>query len=141
MCNAGCKVTFKKLDEGKSHPTRIQGHHNRIVDVNLQEKQQARPISQPCIRAINEISNNIPKPPLEVELMDSLQLAVHALKFMMQTTGPKEVLHNLIKISTATEIAMFYCQVLCSPPKSTLLKAIKNKQLVTFPGLTYELIK
>ena len=35
---------------------------------------------------------------------------------------------------------MWYHQVLCSPPKTTLLKAIKNNQLKTFPGLTYELI-
>ena len=35
---------------------------------------------------------------------------------------------------------MYYHRILCSPPKSTLLKAIRNKQLDSFPGLTYELI-
>ncbi len=35
---------------------------------------------------------------------------------------------------------MFYHQCLCSPPKSTLLKALKNSQLKSFSGLTYELI-
>ena len=35
---------------------------------------------------------------------------------------------------------MWYHQVLCSPPKITLLKVIKNGQLKTFPGLSYELI-
>ena len=30
--------------------------------------------------------------------------------------------------------------MLCSPPKSALLKAINNNQLTSFPGLTYDLI-
>ena len=60
---------------------------------------------------------------------------------MMSTTGTKEMIFNLIKTSDPVELAMFYHQVLCSPPKSTLMKAIKNGQLRTFPGLTYELIR
>jgi len=39
---------------------------------------------------------------------------------------------------------MYYHQCLGSPPKSTILKALRNKtgenQLKTFPGLTFELI-
>ena len=41
---------------------------------------------------------------------------------------------------TKPELAMFYHQCLGSPPKPTLLRAIKNGQLSSFPGLTYELI-
>ena len=35
---------------------------------------------------------------------------------------------------------MYFHQCLCSPPKSALLKAIRNKQLDSIPVLTYELI-
>ena len=35
---------------------------------------------------------------------------------------------------------MYLHQCLCSPPKSALLKAIRNKQLDSIPGLTYDLI-
>ena len=47
---------------------------------------------------------------------------------------------NAIPTATRAELAMYYHQCLCSPPKSTLLKAIRNNQLTSFPGLTYELI-
>ena len=60
---------------------------------------------------------------------------------MLSTIGTKEMIFNLIKTSDPVELAMFYHQVLRSPPKSTLLKAIKNGHLRTLPGLTYELIK
>ena len=46
----------------------------------------------------------------------------------------------VISTMTLTELAMYHHQSLCSPPKSTLLKAIRNNQLSSFPGLTYELI-
>ena len=45
-----------------------------------------------------------------------------------------------IQTSTKSELTMYYHQSLCLPPKTTLLKAIKNWQLRSFPGLTYELI-
>ena len=69
-----------------------------------------------------------------------MQLAASALQKLLQTAGPKEMLMNLICTSSQAELALFYNQVLSSPPKSTLLKAIKNKQLASFLGLTYELI-
>ena len=42
-------------------------------------------------------------------------------------------------MSTLAELAMYHHQMLCLPPKSTLLRAIGNQQLKSFPGLTYEL--
>ena len=52
----------------------------------------------------------------------------------------RQLISAIVETSSKAELAMFYHQILCSPPKTTLLKAIKNKQLETFPGLTYELI-
>ena len=69
-----------------------------------------------------------------------MQMAANALQTLLETTGPKEMILNLITTSSQAELALFYHQVLSSPPKTTLLKAIKNKQLKSFPGLTYELI-
>ena len=68
-------------------------------------------------------------------------MAENALQTLLETTGPKEMIMNLITTSSRSELALFYHQVLSSPPKSTLLRAIKNKQLKLFPGLTYDLIK
>ena len=42
---------------------------------------------------------------------------------------------------TKTEMVQYLHQCLLSPPKSTLLKAIKNDQLLGFPGLTEALVK
>ena len=68
-------------------------------------------------------------------------MAANSLQTLLNTTGPKEMILNLIITSSQTELALFYHQVLSSPPKSTLLRAIKNKQLKSFAGLTYDLIK
>ena len=48
----------------------------------------------------------------------------------------RHLISAIVKTSSRAELAMFYRQILCSPPKTTLLKAIQNKQLKTFPGLT-----
>ena len=49
---------------------------------------------------------------------------------------------NLYKTSSQAELAMYHHQSLGSPPKSTLLQAIKRHPDLysTFPGLNYELI-
>ena len=49
---------------------------------------------------------------------------------------------NLYETSSQAELAMYHHQSLGSPPKSTLLKAIKTHPNLysTFPGLNYELI-
>jgi len=52
----------------------------------------------------------------------------------------QEMMANAYPTSSPTELAMYLHQVLCSPPKTTLLKAIRNNQLSSIPGLTYELI-
>jgi hypothetical protein len=51
-----------------------------------------------------------------------------------------EYLGNALPTTSQEELAMYYHQCLCSPPKSAMLKAIRNGQLKSFPGLTYELI-
>ena len=62
------------------------------------------------------------------------------LEHMQFANFAHEFLANLIPTSSQEELAMYYHQCLCSPPKSSMLKAIRNNQLASFPGLTYELI-
>ena len=44
-------------------------------------------------------------------------------------------------MTSKEEIIRYLHQCLFCPPKSTLLKAIKNNQLATWPGLTTESVK
>ncbi len=76
-------------------------------------------------------------PPLpEMQLINTSEVLYNVL----QDTRTQEMMANLITTTTPGELALFYHSVLCSMPRSTLIKAIKNKQLQSFPGLTYELI-
>ena len=43
--------------------------------------------------------------------------------------------------STRAELAEFHHQSLLSPPTTTILKALKNNQLNSFPGLTQEILR
>ena len=48
--------------------------------------------------------------------------------------------YSIVETITMSELAMYQHQTLYLPPKSTLLRAIANQQLKSFPGLTFELI-
>ena len=74
--------------------------------------------------------------PTQMETSGSKQVLEH----MQFASFAHEFLGNLIPTSSQEELAMYYHQCLCSPPKSSMLKAIRNNQLASFPGLTYELI-
>ncbi len=45
------------------------------------------------------------------------------------------------KTSTKAELVQYHHQSLFSPPAATIIKAIKNNQLVGFPGLTQEIMR
>ncbi len=69
-------------------------------------------------------------------------MANEALHKLLQVTRTQEIVANFISTSMPQELTIFYHQVLCSTPMSTstLLKAIRNKQFISIPGLTYDLI-
>ena len=52
----------------------------------------------------------------------------------------KEYIYNLTPTTNMEELAKYHHQSVCSPPKSSFLRAISNKQFKSFPGLTYQLI-
>ena len=53
----------------------------------------------------------------------------------------KETAFNVHAISSKASVVKFLHQCLLSPPKATLLKAVENNQLPTWPGLTPNAIK
>ena len=57
-----------------------------------------------------------------------------------RANSAQEIAVNIILTSTKEELAMYFHQCLCSPPKSSLLKAIYNNQLDSIPDLAYDLI-
>ena len=132
-------MTFTKIDCVVKYRGKIilRGHKDNATGlwmVNLKGDRPAENIANPFIPAIYQIAKHLPKPPPESKLQDSLQVAAKALEVMMSTTGTKEMIFNLIKTSDPVELAMFYHRVLCSPPKSTLLKAIKMDNYKHFQG-------
>ena len=52
----------------------------------------------------------------------------------------KEYIYNLTPTTNMEELAKYHHQSVCSPPKSSFLRAIANLQFRSFPGLTYQLI-
>lgn len=51
-----------------------------------------------------------------------------------------QIANKAIATSLRAELSQFLHQLLFSPPVVAIIKAIKNKQLETFPGLTQELL-
>ena len=49
--------------------------------------------------------------------------------------------HSAYTTTSKAELAQYHHQSLFSPPPSTVLKAIQNNQLTSFPGLTEKLLK
>ena len=54
--------------------------------------------------------------------------------------GMQELIYNLTPTTNMEELAKYHHQSVCSPPKSSFLRAISNRQFMSFPGLTYQLI-
>ena len=118
LCNAGCTVIFTKINC-------IVTYRGRIVLEGLK-----------CNRTglwMIPLSQSITPTDLTMEAANT------ATTFTRSTV--LNLASNIVETSSREELAMFYHQIMGSPPKSTLLKAIKNNQLQSFPGLTYGLIK
>ena len=74
-------------------------------------------------------------PPILQSLMGPQKITYEPVKL---NGKPIEALqewgYSIVKTSTMAELAMYHHQTLCSPPKLTLLRAIANQQLKSFPG-------
>ena len=119
LCNAGCDVKLTKIDCTVKYNGRLvlQGYK--------------------CARSglwMVPITGN--KQDTEATMAKIPELLNQAVEIQQG----REYVNNAIPTSSRAELAMYYHQTMCSPPKSTFLKAIKNGHFITFPGLTYELI-
>ena len=72
-----------------------------------------------------------------------LPVAQHQQEEMVEANHPTttlELMANVYETSTQADLAQYLHQCLFSPTPATLIKAINNDQLLSFPGLTSELI-
>ena len=121
LCNAGCEVKFTKIECIVTY---------RGCEVLRGKK---------CLRTGLWMVHLNPSVP-ENDTESVLPPAQDVIQPSLQANHMQEYAANVIPTSSKAELAMYYHQILCSPPASTMIKAIKNNQLRSFPGLTIELI-
>jgi hypothetical protein len=118
MCNAGCTVTFTKINCTISYCgcTIICG--NKCTWTGL----WIVPLENPGVQATSP-SPTTTHPPLNI-------------------SSTATVAANLNATSSAAEYARYIHKIMCSPPASTLLWMLDlSEELTTIPGLTTTLIK
>ena len=114
-CNAGCNVKFTAISCYVKYWGKIVMKGAKCTKTGL---------------CMVPLSKAILQSPTEMQKI--------AYKPMMFSSTPvsasQERGYSIIKTSTLAELAIYHHQTLCLPPKSTLLKAIANFQLKSFPG-------
>ena len=120
LCNAGCEVLFNKIGCTVKYRGRIVLTGNKCTKTGL----WMVPISNKPTKTAQILT----PPPQEV--LNHLELAGWA----------QEVAANIHPTTSQPELPKYLHQILCSPPKTTLLRAINNHQLDSLPGLTHDLI-
>ena len=111
LCNAGCKVVMN--------------------DISCEVHYRGKPV----IRCSKCIQTGLWMIPLVPEAEQGVS------KPNDPQVGVSHQAHHVHQSSTKAETAQFYHQSLFSPPVVTLLKAVNNDQLNTFPGLVPSLLK
>ena len=121
LCNAGCKVVMD--------------------DISCEVHYRGKPVIQ-CSKCVQTGLWMIPLLPAKSH--DTQELP-GTCKNTHKTGGPQDSVshqaHHVHLSSTKAETAQFYHQSLFSPPVVTLLKAVNNAQLDSFPGLVPSLLK
>ena len=120
LCNAGCEVIFNKIGCVVKYRGRIALTGKKCTKTGLW--------MVPISNKPTQTAQILTQPPQEV--LNHLELAGWAQEFAA----------NIHPTTSQSELAKHLHQIICSPPKITLLRAINNHQLDSFPGLTYDLI-
>ena len=120
LCEAGCEVSFTKWGIGVE--VRYRGH--MIIK------------GSKCTRT------GLWMVPLSIPPDTTTSSRIKQQSTNKCTSSNKLYAGNLYEASSQAELSMYHHQSLGSPPKSTLLHAIKRYPDLysTFPGLNYELI-
>ena len=61
-------------------------------------------------------------------------------EFLPDRPPPNEAIHNVYELKTQPELVRYYHAAAGFPTKPSWLKAIKNKQYASWPGLTWEAV-
>ena len=120
LCNAGCAVEFTKIACTVRYGGRVVLIGKKCAKTGL----WMVPVSDQA-KAPSEEPHGTP-----TEVLNHLSHAARTNEMMM----------DIYPTSSPADLAQYLHQILCSPPKSTLLKAIRNIQFRSIPGLAYELI-
>lgn len=72
--------------------------------------------------------------------VETPRTAGETLHQSIKTNKSQDHLFKMFETSSKEELAMYYHQTVCSPPKTTFLNSIQNNQFNSFPGITYDLI-
>ena len=164
LCDAGCEVKFTKIGCEISYRGRtiICGRKCKrsglwMIPIDSEqsgtsERVTRRPEPTQRINAMQTSNVNRYVQLLE-DVAEQMNTLIGSNAAGQTTNGIEEIAATLATTSehlanmqqlrdsmSKAELALFYHQCLGSPAITTLLKAIKNKQLESFPGLTYELI-
>ena len=130
LCNAGCKVTFTKTECIVKYRGREVLRGQKCTRTGLWMVHL-----NPAEETVTETRNPEEEEAQQITLEYGKS---HVWEFAASVI--QEYAANIIPTSSKAELAMYYHQCFGSPPKSTMLKAIQNRQLRSFPGLDYELI-
>jgi hypothetical protein len=118
MCNAGCTVTFTKIN------CTISYHGHTIICGNK------------CTCTGLWM---VPLKNLGVQTTSSSATTTHPPLNISSTAA---VATNIVTTSSAAKYARYIHQIMCSPLASSLLRALDlSEELATIPGLTTTLIK
>ena len=155
LCDHGCQCLLTKdkltvvkngkfiLQDGIGIPvmTGVRNQHDRLWDIPFQKQ-------TPVINAINHTTSN----PFHVDHISPANLT-SIIKLFQQKEAPssnpissfpppnKKMNVIIRKRQLKQDLARFLHGALFSPRHSTLIKAIKNNFLSTFPGLTESLVQ
>ena len=145
LCNAGCEVELKDIGATVKYRGKIvlQGKkctNNHLWFVKLvngsTNDAEHKPRTPPLTQAKSQ-------PAANTAAHRTTHPTYHPTYAPTQATPnitPHHGAFNMVPTSSHAQLAMFYHQCIGSPPVSTFVKAIRNGQFRSFPGLTAELI-
>ena len=155
LCNAGCQVELKDIGATVKYRGKIvlQGkkctnNHLWFVKLVNDSTENAKEksggpilIQEQHPQSANAIAHKPAQPNWPPHKMPNpTSYPTYPPTCPLPNMVPHHGAFSMIPTSSHAQLAMFYHQSVGSPPASTFVKAIRNGQFKSFPGLTAELI-